>query len=297
MEQLKMMFNLQLFAEGAGATGAGATSGEAAGQAPSGENAQDAAGITGDNIVQDAAERAEAFAKFKADYKTEFDAEVQGIVKERLKKSKNFEKQANEYRDKTSKVFDSLAVKYGLDASDIDAIVKAVDEDNSFYEDEALKRGMDVSEFRHLKQIERENAIFRAQQQAEEMRQQEAQWYSQLAKQADDTKAVYPNFDMQTEAENNPQFKMLVEKGVDVKTAYEITHKDDVIAAAMKYAADTTADKMRNSVAQNSKRPSENGLTQNNAIKTTTDISKLTPKQMAEFKERARRGEKVTFQN
>lgn len=287
-----LMFDLQLFAEGAGSAG-----GESGGQAETGAISQDAAEKSGENTVQDAAERAEAFAKFKADYKAEFDSEVQGIVKERLRKSKDFEKQANEYRNKTSKVLEPLAVKYGLNSNDIDAIVEAVEKDNSYFEEEAYRRGMDVSELRHLKQIERENERFKAQQQDELLRQRQQEWYSQLASQADETKKFYPGFDMQAEIENNPQFKMLVEKDVDVKTAYEVTHKDDVIAAAMKYAADSTAEKMRNSTLQNAKRPSENGLTQNNAIKTTTDISKLTPKEMEEFKERARRGEKVTFQS
>lgn len=287
-------FDLQLFADG----GAGSAGGEAGVQgAAEGEISRDANGGTGEEENLDAAEREKAFTKFKADYKAEFDREVQNIVKQRLKRAKDFERQANEYHDKTSGIFESLAVKYGLNADNIDGIVKAVQEDNSYYEDEALKRGMDVSEFRHLKQIERENEIFKSRQEQFQRQQEEEQWYLALAEQAEKTKSVYPSFDISNEAENNPQFVMLIEKGVDVQTAYEITHKDDVIAAAMKYAADSTKSKMQSSIIKNSQRPSENGLTSSGAVKTLTDISKLTPKEMEELKERARRGEKVTLQN
>ncbi|MGN1419215.1 MAG: hypothetical protein ACI4W6_07785 [Acutalibacteraceae bacterium] len=283
--------DLQLFAESGAAAG-----GEAAGQA-TGENTQAAAENSGDNVQDAAEERAKAYAKFKADYKSEFDAEVQGVVKERLKKAKDFEKEARTYKDKTSKILDALSVKYGVDAGNLDEIVKAVDADNSYYEDEAIARGIDVSELRHIKQIERENAAFKAAQAAESSRRAEEQWYRTLAQQANATKEIYPSFDMKTEAKSNPKFKELVEKGVDVKTAFEVTHHDETMAAAMNFAARETAGKIQNSISENKARPSENGLNQSGAVHTGIDINKLSRAQMAEYKERARRGEKIDLKS
>lgn len=290
MKEKILKLDLQLFAEG------GAASGDGAGQA-SGENAQAAAVQQGENAQAAAEDRAELYKKFKTDYKAEFDTDVQNVVKERLKKAKEFERNAKQYQQKTGSVFEALAVKYGLDASDIDGIVNAVNEDNSYYENEALEKGMDVSQLRHIKQIERENAALRLAQQSAAQAQAEQDWYADLALQAVKTKEIYPNFDMNVEVENNPQFKKLVEKGVDVLQAYQITHMDEVMAGAMQYAAQQTASKIQTSVDSNKSRPSENGLTQNGAVATGIDIKKLSRAQMEEYKDRALRGEKIDLKS
>ena len=285
----KFIYDLQLFADGAGVAGEGST-----GQT-TGENVQAAAEATGENVQAAADERAKAYAKARADFKREFDSEIQNAIKERLRKAKQKEKEANEYREKTAKIFDALSVKYGIKSENIDDILKKLDEDNSFYEEEALSRGMSVEDFRQLKEIERENARYKAEKSAEERQQREREWYATLARQAEETKKTYPDFDMETEAKNNRDFVRLIEKGVDVKTAYSVTHQDDIIAAAMKFGAETTAQKMRNTSAVNAERPIENALNISNPADSKVDISKLNKKQIEDYIERARRGEKITF--
>lgn len=285
----KLHINLQLFAEG-GSAAAGAGDG-----ASSGDSSQAAAVNTGDNAQAAAEERAAQYAKFKADFKTEYDAEVQGIVKQRFKKADEDAKAAKAYRDKTSKVFDALAVKYGKEAADIDGILAAVDSDNSYYEDEALKRGMDVKEFREMERIKKENAQFKAKEEADIKRAEQQQRYNALLRQVDDVKAVYPNFDFKAESENNPLFRKLCALGIPMKNAYESTHMEEIMAHGMQYAAKQAAAKVQASIDTNSQRPDENGLNSSGAADTKVDVNKLTDKQMEDAIQAARKGAKVTF--
>lgn len=282
----KLHINLQLFAEGGAAAGDGASSGD---------SSQAAAVDTGDNTQVAAEERAAQYAKFKAEFKTEYDAEVQGIVKDRLKKATDEAKAAKSYRDKTSRVFDALSVKYGKEATDIDGILAAVDGDNSYYEDEALKRGMDVKEFRQMEQLKKENAQLKAREAADSKRAEQQQRYEVLLKQVDEVKAFYPNFDFKAESESNPMFKKLCVLGVPMKNAYETTHMDEIMAHGMQYAAKQAEAKFQASAKANSRRPDENGLNSSGEADTKVDVGNLSLKQMEEAIAQARSGKKITF--
>lgn len=279
---------LQLFADGAAGTGAGEGAEGSTGEA------RDAA-ETGEAVIQDAAEKRKAdYAKFKNDFKAEFDAEVQGVLKNRLKKAKESEAAAQEYRDSTSRVFDALAVNYDLDPNDIDGILRAVQTDNSFLEAEALKRGVPVEELKHTRTIERENARYRAEREAYAQEQAAEEKYRAWLSQEQDARLTYPALDLREEIKS-PEFYRLLESGVDVKTAFEVVHKDDIIAAGMQYAVRKTAANVQLETEKNNRRPRENGLSSPVGVKTKTDVSRLSRKEIDDFIERARRGEKITF--
>lgn len=280
--------DLQLFADGAGAA-AGADGTGSPGEA------RDAA-ETGEGI-QDAAEKRKAdYAKFKADFKQEFDSEVQGLIKKRFKAAKESEQAAKEYKDRTGRIFDALAVNYDLDPEDFDGMLRAVTTDNSFLEAEALKRGVPVEELRHTRTIERENARFRAErEEAKRQTAADAKYQSWIAQEAE-AQAYYPELDLRSEIQNS-DFYRLLESGVDVKTAFEVIHKDDIIAAGMRYAVQKTAANVQLETEKNSRRPRENGLGSPAAAKTGVDVSKLTSTEIQEYIERAKRGERITFRN
>lgn len=278
---------LQLFAEGAAS---------AAGEGTAGSTGEaQAAAETGEADTQAAAEKRKAdYAKFKNDFKAEFDAEVQGMIKKRFKSAKESEAAAREYRESTSRVFDALAVNYNLEPDDIDGILRAVQADNSFLEAEALKRGVPVEELKHTRTIERENARYRAEREAYAQEQAADEKYRTWLAQEQDARLVYPSLDLRDEIKD-PDFYRLLESGVDVKTAFEVVHKDDIIAAGMQYAVRKTAANVQLETDRNNRRPRENGLSSPPAVKTQTDVSKLSRREMEEYIERARRGEKITF--
>lgn len=279
---------LQLFADGAAGAGAGEGATGSTGEAQ-------AAAETGEAVIQDAAEKRKAdYAKFKNDFKAEFDAEVQGMIKKRFKSAKENEEAAREYRENTGRIFDALAVNYNLDPEDFDGILRAVETDNSFLEAEALKRGVPVEELKHTRTIERENARYRAEREAYVQEQAAEEKYRQWLFEEQDAKNFYPTLDLREEIKS-PEFYRLLESGVDVKTAFEVVHKDDIIAAGMQYAVRKTAANVQLETEKNSRRPRENGLSSPAAVKTQTDVSKLSRKEINDYIERARQGEKITF--
>jgi bisphosphoglycerate-dependent phosphoglycerate mutase len=187
-----------------------------------------------------------------------------------------------------------LAKKYGVDASDITALNKAIEEDNSFYEEEALEKGITVQQLKEIRKMERENAELKAQMSEQTRKENAAQQYSTWMKQAEEAKRTYPSLDLNTEAKN-PQFLRLLNSGVDVGTAYAVIHKDEIIPAAMQYTAQAVERKITNKVIANGARPTENGISSQSATVTKSDVSLLTKADRQEIARRVARGEKISF--
>ena len=112
--------------------------------------------------------------------------------------------------------------------------------------------------------------------------------------QAESAKAVYPTFDLETEMDN-PQFVNLLRNNIDVRTAYEVLHKDEIIPAAMQFAAKTVEQKIAKNIATNGARPNENGMSSQSAAVVKSDVSKLTKYDIDEVARRVARGERVSF--
>ncbi len=72
-------------------------------------------------------------------------------------------------------VFDILAQKYGVEATDYQAITKAIREDVTLVEDKAMEQGVDVQDYIKMRNMELENASMRRQvEQAQQAAQAEA---------------------------------------------------------------------------------------------------------------------------
>lgn len=96
------------------------------------------------------------FAKF-------YGEDVSSTVKDRLKNSKQSEEQMR----KLAPVLEGLSKKYGKDVTDIDGLIAAYNDDDSLYEEEAMEKGLSVSTLKSIKQLERANAQMKAQQEAD----------------------------------------------------------------------------------------------------------------------------------
>lgn len=182
-------FNLQLFAEGGGTAGAGAGESGTGADGSTGVKAS-APGLQTKGVknpladvkygIQDDAQNANAqnsktddggniekpdrnaeFEKLiKGEYKDLYDARVQDTIQKRLKSSKETVDKYNEL----APTLEMLARKYGIsDASDIKALNKAIEEDDSYYEDEALEKGITVEQLKSIRKMERENAELKRQ--------------------------------------------------------------------------------------------------------------------------------------
>ena len=307
--------DLQLFAEGAGdggsGTGAeGATGATAAAAVPQtkgvksnpladvvygkqGDSAQNAA-VQADAAGSDPVQTTDLDAEFeeliKGKYKAQYDKRTQDTIQKRLKGSKEVVDKYNAL----SPMFEMLARKYGVEATDTEALMKAIEEDDAYYEEEALEKGVTVEQLKAIKKMEKENAELRRQAQEREAKEKGAQLYAQWMDQAEKAKAVYPSFDLRAEM-NNPKFLELLRANIDVRTAYEVVHKDDIIPAAMQFTAQAVEQKLTKKIMANGARPTENGLSSQGAAQVKGDVSQLSKADRAEVQRRVARGEKITF--
>lgn len=300
------MLNLQLFAEGAGdggtAQGQGVTEAAALPQTK-GEKNNPLAGVKY-GIQEEGAPAAEVqtetvaqpdrnaeFEKLiKGEYKDLYDAKMQDTIQKRLKGQKET---VDKYNALTP-TLEMMAKKYGVDANDIEALNKAIQEDDSYYEQEALEKGLTVQQLKQIKKMERENADLKAQMEEAQRQENGKKLYAAWMQQADEAKKVYPAFDLRVEMEN-PKFVDLLRSNIDVRTAYEVTHKDEIIAGAMQFTAKAVESKIANKIASNGARPSENGMSSQSAALVKSDVSQLSKADRAEIIRRVQRGEKIRF--
>lgn len=308
--------NLQLFAEGAGAGGVGTgaegatgvTEATAVSQTKKGvksnplanvvygkqEDAAQTADVQNNTTVAESVQQPDRNAEFekliKGEYKDLYDARMQDTIQKRLKGTKETVDKYNAL----SPTLELLAKKYGVDANDVEALNKAIEEDDAYYEEEALEKGVTVEQLKEIKKMEKENAELKKQMQEQNAKEKGAKLYAQWMDQAEKAKAIYPSFDLRAEMQN-PKFTDLLRANIDVRTAYEVIHKDDIIPAAMQFTAKTVEQKLTNKIIANGARPTENGISSQSGTVVKSDVSQLSKADRAEIIRRVQRGEKIRF--
>lgn len=303
---LYLPLHLQLFAEGGsgdGGTGSEGTSGVSVGASlPTSNvaknplaNVKYGKGVEAqtDNVQTDdtVVDRNAEFEKLiKGEYKAEYDARVQDTIQKRLKSSKETVDRYNAL----SPTLDILAKKYGVDASDINALNKAIEEDDAYFEDEALEKGITVEQLKSIRKMERENADLKRQMQEQNVRENADRIYAKWMEESEALKGVYPGFDLNGELQN-PRFVDLLKNNIDVRTAYEVLHKDEIIPAAMQFTARQVEQKLTNKILSGGARPTENGVNPSSSAVVKSDVSQLSREDRAEIIRRVARGERIVF--
>ena len=300
--------DLQLFAEGGAEGGNGATGVSAGvpGQQQGVKNgnplanvvygkqaAADAGSQTADatEAVDAETRRAEEFERLiKTDFKDLYDARMQDTIQRRLKSSKETVDKYNALQP----TLELLGRKYGVSVDDVEALTKAIEEDDSYYEDEALEKGISVEQLKTIRKMERENADLKRQMDEQRVRENAERLYSQWMDQSQALKQVYPAFDLNAELQN-PRFTDLLRNNVDVRTAYGVIHKDEIIPAAMQFTANQVRQKIANDLRANSSRPTENGIGSQASAVVKSDVSKLTKADRQEIIRRVASGERIEF--
>lgn len=293
MSETKEM--LQMFAEGFGAESAGAaetgemSDAETATTEVSAEESRVATGSEAEDSQPATDTQAdETFDDLiKGRFKKDYDARVQKAVKDRVKNLK-------ERLDKMAKANQILAMYYGVDADDAEALANAVEHDDRFFEDKALEMGLDVGTYRNLQQTRMENERLRQYQQNMEAQESARRIIAQWKEQAESAKALYPGLDLDAEL-GNEQFAQILKAGVDVKTAYEIVHKDEIMKGFGQHIAKTVEQKVVNSVKSGKRRPDENGFETSSGVVAKTSVGNMTDQQIKELIRRAERGERIEF--
>ena len=309
------MHSLQIFAEGGGAAG-GTGAGEGGTAAGTGVTAP-AAGVQSKGvktnplgavqygIQQEAAPapgvqeetttvqpdpNAEFEKLIKGQYKQQYDARVQSTIRQRLKGTQETVDKYNAL----SPMLEMLGKKYGVDPTDAAALSKAIQNDDAFYEAEASELGMSVEQLKNVRKIQRENEELRRQVQARQSRDNADRQYAAWMQQAEAAKQIYPRIDLKAELQN-PTFVSLLKSNIDVRTAYEVVHKDEIIPAAMQYAVRKAESGIAKSIASGGMRPTENGAGSGSAAVVKSDVSQLSKADLREIARRVANGERISF--
>jgi hypothetical protein len=225
-------------------------------------------------------------------YKAQFDADVQSIVRDRLKGRQDAEAQMQQL----SPVLETLAKKYGKQTDDLAGIVAAYTNDDSLYAEEADKTGLPVEIVKEMSQLRKRD---KEHQEAEAKRGEEMllqQHFQKLATQAVELKKTFPNFDLRTELQN-PRFAQMTSPngGVSVEDAYFAIHHKEIQQGSMQFAVQKTQQQMAQSIQAGRNRPAENGMTHRPAAEVRDDPSKWSRADRDEVRRRVRMGQKIVL--
>jgi hypothetical protein len=226
----------------------------------------------------------------------EYNEKMQAMMKSRLKSAKA----AEENLAKLTPAVELLARKYNLDPTnmDYDALNKAIEDDDDYYEEKALELGTSVETARKIDKMERDNAREQAQAERTLQEQKIQQHLIKLEQQGEALKKVFPNFDLRTELQN-PAFARMTSPnvGISVEDAYYAVHRNEIQTASMQIAAQKTAEKLSNAIQSGSRRPDESGVSSQAPSVSTFDYRTASRDQREALKKRIRdaaaRGEKL----
>lgn len=292
MKHLKL--NLTLFdgeggGEGSGFAGEGSDTGEDTSYvADSTENHEE--GQETDPVALEKQRQSE-FEDYIKNNKDLFTKKTQEIINKRFKETKTLENQIQ----KVNPLIDMLSSRYGVDANNLDDLMEAISNDDVYLEDEALEKGMTVEQLKSVKALERENARYREMYEQQQKQAKAQETYNAWLNEGEQLKEIYPTFDFESELQENENFGQLLKNGIDVRTAFEVCHRDEILGGAMAYTAQQVKQKVVNDIQARGQRPSENGMNSQSSVGLKFDINKTTKAEREEFEKRALRGERITF--
>lgn len=199
---------------------------------------------------------AEFEALIKGKFKQAYDARVQDTISRRLKQAK----QAEQQLQALSPLLGTLARKYGVEEHDIEGLTAAV-----------TGKAESAPETAEADRI-----------------------YESLVQQSEDTRRLYPAFEMAAELQD-PGFRALLQAGHDVRSAYEAIHAKEILSAAVAFTARTVEQRISKKIAAVGARPDETAMGAASPATVKQDVSRLTKQEIEEVARRVARGERVTF--
>ncbi|MDR2671387.1 MAG: hypothetical protein LBC26_06685 [Oscillospiraceae bacterium] len=220
----------------------------------------------------------------RGEYKADFEASVQTIIDRRFRETK----ETAERLQAQAPVIQALMQRYGV--ADMQALQKAVDQDDSYWSAAAEAAGMTVQQYRTQQRLEAEKAQYERQVRTLQAQMQAQQQVQQWEADAQQVKSTYPDFDLATETKN-PEFTRMLRSGIPVQHAYEVLHREEIMARTVQ----ATQAQVAKQVQTRGQRPAEAGASPQSAFIVKSDVSKLTKADRAEIARRALRGEQIRF--
>lgn len=256
--------------------GAGSTAGEPASTSPNDPAAGDQ--ITEGTPSQPASDqrRQQWQDLIQNQYKDLYTEDTQRIINRRFREKKESEAALRAQQP----VIDILLRRYDLPGGDMVRLKAALLDDPAFAAHCQTENDPRVDSLK----LELEQARRREGQQA--VSHQMETWHAQAKAMQD----RYPHFDLRAESQD-PAFIALLKTGLDVKTAYEARHLEEILGAVHQQAqAGVLA-----SIRAGNARPAENGASPRSGLPVKDDVSGLSRKDRAHYIKRAAKGESIRF--
>ena len=213
----------------------------------------------------------------------EYNKQMQSVIKSRLKAAGN----AEEALAKIAPALEVLARKHGQDPAnpDYDALAKAINDDDAYYEDKALEMGVSVEAAKRIDQQERDDARKKREETRTLEQQKIQQHFMKLEQQGEALKKMFPNFNLREELKN-PKFAQMTSPNslMSLEDAYYAVHRKEIDAARSQVIAQQTKQQISNSIQAGARRPDENGTSGQSASVTTFDYSKASKSQREALK-------------
>lgn len=277
---MNIFLNLHMFGEGGGEGGAeGGAVGTEAGVV---------ADTNGGVAIPD--QDAEFESLIKGKFKENYDKRVQATVQNRVK---NLKASADEY-ERMKPMIALLKNRYGVESDKVEDLMSAMEDDDSFFENEAFERGISVAEMKHIYKLERENEQLRKAEEERTSKERADAILNKWVSEGEALKQIYPSFDLRIESQN-PDFIRMLQSGVSVEHAFKVVHMDELDAAKVSLVAKETEKRIAQSVQAGKARPVESGSRPQQPMKTNVDVNNLTYEQMDDLIRRAKMGEKISF--
>ena len=317
----KLLLNLQLFGDGGGDGGDGgsasASIGEALGNEESGEKKipasipekakkyyqkamEKTSGSTTDETSQNSdnaqstngqstTEKLSYQDLIKSDdYKEEHKAYMDKTIGDRLKKYKGIEEDLGKHKA----ILDTVACKYGVnpdDANFLETLAEKIEADDSYYENYAMEHDISTEEARRIVTMERKAAQYDAQKEENERQEQMRQQIMVLRQNAEKTKAQFPDFDLDTEMQDERFRRLCAATNGDTTAAFKACHHDEIIANTMRMASRQIQSQTAQAVASNQARPMENGLSSTAPSVVQHDFRNMSLQDIRKYAEEQRR--------
>lgn len=241
----------------------------------------------------------ESWEDVKKRYKEEYGKDVQSAIQGRLKNMDALKDRAARMEALLTRMgsldYDGIVGEDGT--LDLDKLEKAVDDDDKYYEKKAEERGWSTETEKYVSHLERKDAARQAEEAARQKDILQRQQFEQRMAQAEEARTNYPGLDFFAEMNDRTFASLMANPMITVQQAYELVHRDEILAAREARIQQATREGMAASIQAGANRPAENGLGGASAANVTriTDPRQLTREQRKDLKNRVRHGERFEW--
>ena len=221
-------------------------------------------------------------------YKEEHEAFMKKTIGDRLKKYKGIEENLGKHKA----ILETVAQKYGVSPDDenfLETLTEKIEADDSYYENYAMEHDISTEEARRIVTMERKVAKYDAEKEARVKEEQMRQQIMVLRQNAEKTKAQFPDFDLDTEMQDERFRRLCAANNGDTTAAFMACHYNEILTNTVQRASKKVQMQTAQAIASNKARPIENGLSSQAPSVVQRDFSNMSLADLRKYADEQRR--------